>query len=85
MVPWADVSDGGNQLRCTSYCTLGKLHFRQIAQIAAHKLAADKSVDSLQIQYTINQDQRSAMQIINKEQAAKVYDKAHLYNHNVNI
>ena len=67
MVPWADVSDGGNQLRCTSYCTLGKLHFRQIAQIAAHKLAADKSVDSLQIQYTINQDQRSAMQIINQE------------------
>ena len=67
MVPWADVSDGGNQLRCTSYCTLGKLHFRQIAQIAAHKLAADKSVDSLQIRYTIDQDQRSAMQIINQE------------------
>ena len=67
MVPWADVSDGGNQLRCTSYCTLGKLHFRQIAQIAAHKLAADKSVDSLQIQYTIDQDQRSAMQIVNQE------------------
>ena len=67
MVPWADVSDGGNQLRCTSYCTLGKLHFRQIAQIAAHKLAADKSVDSLQIQYTIDQDQRSAMQITNQE------------------
>ena len=71
------INCGAQAIALLVNCTLGKLHFRQIAQIAAHKLAADKSVDSLQIQYKIDQDQRSAMQIINKEQAAKVYDKAH--------